>query len=146
MCKHEGFVSADHTADLALRIWAADLEGVYRQAALGLGDLLADGTEVRPSLERAVEVRGIDREELLVAWLNEILYFFESEGILLSRIDTLILHHEGAEYRLEASITGEKRDPERHGRPAAVKAATYHNLDLEPDARGTYELTIVLDT
>ena len=78
----EGFEEIDHTADVGLRVWAPGLEGLFRQAALGLAALLTDPAELGARDGMRLEVRGIDLEELLVGWLNELLYRFETERMI----------------------------------------------------------------
>lgn len=170
-----GFEPIDHTADVALRVWADSLEELFRQAALGLSALLTDPARV--GRDRAVEIRasGIDEEELLIAWLEEILYAFESRRELLVEFSRPVISPGGeagseagsvaggeasseagsvaggeagepAAYRVRAMARGAIWDRERHRIRSAVKAATYHDLRLAPDAQGRYATTIVFDT
>ncbi|NLE76562.1 MAG: archease, partial [Chloroflexi bacterium] len=74
------FEETAHTADLALRLQAATLPGLFAAAARGMFSLMADLTPVQPRVKRALEVTGLDAEMLLVEWLNELLYLHEREG------------------------------------------------------------------
>ena len=141
-----GHETVDHTADVGLRIWAPSLEALFAEAARGLLTLLtrADTVVARDRCELAVE--GIDLEELLISWLNEILYRFESEQLLLAAVESLRITGAPGAYRLSAVGAGERRDPGRHPSGVAVKSATYHNLQIAPDPQGHYDVTLILDT
>ena len=142
----EGFEEVDHTADLGLRVRAASLEGLFRQAALGLASLLTDPAAVGSSERVAIEVRGLDLEELLVGWLNELLYRFESGRLVLTTFPELRIERGGEGHRLCATATGGRWDPQRHPSGAPLKAATYHGLEVVPAADGSFEVTLIFDT
>ncbi len=142
----EGSEPVDHTADVALRVRARSLEGLFREAALGLGRLLTDTSRVRTTERAALEIKGIDLEELLVAWLNEILYRSESGAMLFAKFEGLRIEKRDDCYRLEVVGIGERRDASRHAPGTAVKAATYHGLELDPESERGYDLIIVFDT
>ncbi|MBP6876030.1 MAG: archease [Candidatus Eisenbacteria bacterium] len=141
----QGFEPVDHTADRALRVWAPDLESLFLQAARGLASLLTDPSTVERRERRSIELAGIDREELLVAWLGEILYRHDAEHLLLAHFDAVHIECEEERCSLRAVAFGEARDPARHSGGTSVKAATYHGLRVVPDEDGRYAVTIVFD-
>ncbi len=142
----EGVRPVDHTADVALHVWARDPEGLFRQAALGLLGLLTEISRVRPAERIEVAIDGLDLEELLVGWLNEILYLSDLGRRRFAQVDRVRIAQAGDGYRLEAVLLGEAFDPARHPAGTGVKAATYHRLRIDPRAADGYDLTIVLDT
>ena len=89
---------------------------------------------------KATAMEAGDREALLVAWLNELLYLYEAHGFVAAdcavRVDT--------EYALSAVVRGEDVNPDRHVPIGHVKAATYHLLRVAPGARG-WEAQVVVD-
>lgn len=68
------FEEIEHTADRAFRVQGRNLAELLVNAARAMGVLnrLEPGGE--PPAMREIELEGIDRETLLVNWLNEILY------------------------------------------------------------------------
>ena len=147
MCREAGSIQTEHTADLALRVWAPEIGAFFREAARGLGRLLFDPGDVKPKQEFELEVEGIDLEELLVGWLNEILYRIEEETLAFDDVGRLEVRGNSRDgYRLRATLIGEPRDPERLGLRAAIKSATYHGLVIDPESETGYDLTIVFDT
>ena len=91
-------------------------------------------------LKYDVEVVSEDRESLLVEWLNELIYLFDAEHVLLKNFDVQSLSNT----RLKVTCYGEKIDPSRHKLKTEVKAATYHMLRIDKDNKG-YKAQIIFD-
>jgi SHS2 domain-containing protein len=73
-------------------------------------------------------VESVDREALLVDWLNEILFLAEVERWVAVEFNIL----EISSVHLEASALGVPVEES----PALVKAATFHGLAVEERAGG----------
>ncbi len=129
-----------HTADLAWHIWGDTLPELFENAGAALSATLTDRRFLRRTATRKVALEAPDREALMVDWLNRLLYLFDFEGFIGRVFRVLSLTQEG----LEAEITGEIFDPERHPQKTAVKAATYHHLEIIPNGRG-WQATVILD-
>lgn len=126
----------EHTADNALHIQAEDMPGLLRNAAsgmLGIMGLSQDGVGVN---KRRIEVKGIDREDLLVAWLEEILYLIEQHNIRIGRMEIQVAGDTNAIAVIE-EIPGMVPSKE-------IKAVTYHGLEILESEAGL-EVTIVFD-
>jgi SHS2 domain-containing protein len=114
----------DHTADLGLRIYAADLDSLFVEAARALlSTIVEDLGTVEPRLKIDVCLRGDEREYLLFDWLKELLFHFDSEHLLFGRFEV----HVGGD-GLSGSAWGEPLDRSRHVLEHEVKAITYHGL------------------
>lgn len=135
-----GFEIFEVTADQGIRAWAPDLPALFREAARGLWSLLIDPVGVRPTRTFPVTVEAPDRELLLVAWLNELLYLHEVES--LAGADTQI--ERLTETALQATVRGETLDPARHRIVGHVKAVTYHDLRIAATPAG-WEARVVVD-
>ena len=130
----------EHTADLGLRIRAASLEELLSEAARGLlAMLVANPQAVRPVLARTFTLTANEPSYLLFDWLNELLYAFETEKLLLSEFEIVI-----GEQQLQAICQGEPMDPDRHEMDHEVKAITYHELRVQQMAEG-WEAEVIVD-
>ncbi len=130
----------EHTADLGLRIRAADLDTLFAEAAAALFSVLVeDLATVRPARELTVELAGTERDLLLFDWLRQLLYHFDAEHLLLGRFAVQV-RPDG----LTATAWGEPLDRSRHVLDHEVKAITYHALRLEPVAAG-WEAEVIVD-
>jgi SHS2 domain-containing protein len=121
----------DHTADLGLRILATDLSDLFRTAGEGLFDIIVSnrqnvvGAEAEP-----VEIDAETTEDLLIAWLSELIFRVETRHRLYSEFDIEI---DESGRRLKGRILGEPIDRNRHALDHEVKAVTRHGLILRRD-------------
>jgi SHS2 domain-containing protein len=133
------FEILNHTADVGIIAYGADLKQAFANAAKGLFSLITDLDGVEEVLHRDAELTATDEESLLVEWLNELIYQFDTEGILLKRFDIIQLDST----RLKARGYGEKVDKSKHKLKTEVKAATYHMLKVD---RGKgYKVQVLFD-
>lgn len=130
----EGRRWIEHTGEAELEIRAWDEAGVLRQALAGLAELLGPPP---PGLASSVEiaVRAGDRPALLVAWLEELLWVAERDGVVPERVAALNL----ADGSLRATVDVRRGPP----RPL-VKAVTWHDLRFERVPDG-WEARVVFD-
>jgi SHS2 domain-containing protein len=135
---HETF---EHTADLGLRVRAADLDTLFAEAAEALTSaLVEDPATVEPRREVAIRVEGTDRAYLLFDWLKDLLYHFDADHLLFRRFAVKV-RDDG----LDATAWGEPYDPERHPLSHEVKAITYHGLRVEQERDGTWLAEVIVD-
>jgi len=138
------FEFLDHTGDSAVRLVAADAAGLVEEAARALlalyvGESVAlEGARSGPAsteAERPITLETPDPESLLVDFLSELIWRFDSEGFLCREVEVRDVVF-GAPSRLDARLRGEFYDAGRHEVLTEVKAATYHGLCVEPTADG----------
>ncbi len=122
----------EHTADLGIRVRAASLDALFADAGRGLFSVLVEDLgAVRPQREVSVQIDGCEKDYLLLDWLNELLYRFETEHLLFSDFTVNV-----GDTGLEARARGEPIDLGRHQLSHEVKAITYHHLKVEQVANG----------
>jgi SHS2 domain-containing protein len=132
----------EHTADLGLRIVATDLEDLFRTAGEGLFDVIAaNRCDIQAADSEPISLTAESTEDLLVAWLNELIYRCETRHRLYARFDVSV---DQAGRSLEGTIGGEPIDRGRHVLDHEVKAATHHGLSLERDNAG-WIAEVILD-
>ena len=134
------FEVLDHTADIGIIAYGSDVRQVFANAASGMASLIVDLNEIDDHIHRDIELKSYDDENLLVEWLNELLYIFDVEHLLFKRIEVDNLHNS----KIEARCYGDRIDFQRHKIKREIKAATYHMLTLgEKDA--LYSAQIIFD-
>lgn len=121
------FEIIDHTADVGIIAYGKDEKEVFATAAYAMFSLIAELDGVGDAICRQIEVSADDKEALLVAWLNELLYLFDVEHVIFNGFEVINLE----EHRMRANAYGEKFDPLRHQLKTQVKAATYHMLKVQ---------------
>jgi SHS2 domain-containing protein len=123
-----------HTAEIGLRISAPTAPDVFACSAEAMFALLypdqdEDQSEDTGISSRSVAVESIDVESLLVDWLNELLYLYETNGECYSRCTIL----RWSPTELVATVHGNKasQPPAMH-----IKAVTYHQLQVHSKGTG----------
>ncbi len=122
----------EHTADIGFEAYGATREEAFANAARALQDLIVALETIQPREEMKFQVEGADPPSLLVNWLSEILYRFDTEGWLFRDFEVRRLNG----HSLAAVGRGEKYDRARHQAKLLVKAITYHQLALEQTPTG----------
>jgi SHS2 domain-containing protein len=133
------FEIVDHTADVGIRAYGASINQAFANAAKALFSLITELDNVDEVLHRDIELVAPDRESLLVEWLNELIYLFDTENIIFKRFDITQLNST----RLKARGYGEKVDSSKHKLKIGVKAATYHMLKV--DKTNGYQVQVLFD-
>ncbi|MFZ5452750.1 MAG: archease [Thermodesulfobacteriota bacterium] len=129
-----------HTADLGLRIWGSTPEELFENAGEALTAVLTDRRRLRLRRREEITVEADDLEALLVAWLNHLLYLYDVDAFLAREFQV----QELSPRHLKAQARGETYDPQRHEAKTAVKAATYHHLEIVK-RNGGWQATVILD-
>jgi SHS2 domain-containing protein len=127
----------EHTAELELEIEDPNAEGVFGDGLLALAELLSDEQPDRHGAVVSVQlsVAGRDRAMLLAAWLDELAFRAETDGLVPIAIEQIEL----GEHALTATIRCTLGNP-RH----LIKGVTHDRLAFEP-ADGGFRATVVLD-
>lgn len=120
------FEIVDHTADVGIIAYGADMSQAFANAARGLFSLITELDDVAEVLYRDTELTAADEESLLVEWLNELIFLFDVDNIIFKRFDITQLNNT----QLKARSYGEKVDSAKHKLKTGVKAATYHMLKI----------------
>lgn len=119
----------EHTADLAIEVWAPDEAALLVEGARAVIEILTESATVSTTAERPVALSALDPEDRLVRWLSEVLYLASTEGFLVADAALELDEHDlRGTLRGEAGATARLR--------TEIKAVTYHDLRLRCDDQG----------
>ena len=121
------FEIVDHTADVAIIAYGDNMNQAFANAARALFSLITEIDDVEELLYRDIKLVAPDQESLLVEWLNQLIYLFDTENIIFKRFDITQLDNT----QLKARSYGEKVDSAKHKLKVGVKATTYHMLKVD---------------
>ena len=121
------FEIIDHTADVGIIAYGANVNQAFANAAKAMFSLITELDDVEEVLYRDTELTATDEESLLVEWLNELIYLFDAENLIFKRFDITELDYR----RLKGRNYGEKVDKLKHKLKIGIKAATYHMLKID---------------
>lgn len=120
------YILTNHTADLGIIVFGDTLQKLFLNAAFALFNIITDLSKVEEKIEYRLEITGIDREQLLVKWLNELVYFHDVENLLFKGFYITDIE----DSRLHAVVRGEVFTEGKHVIYRGVKAVTYHDLSI----------------
>jgi len=103
-------------------------------------DLIAGIENIHSLSECEIAVEGIDSNDLLIRWLNELIYIYAAEKKLFSDFEIVDL----TDTKLRCKAKGEFFNPKRHIIREDIKAVTYHNINIEK-TDGQFRVTIIFD-
>ncbi len=129
-----------HTSDRALRVYGKDLKELFANAAYGMFDIIADLEGLKESVSIDVSLKAPSKEELLVSWLDELLYSFYTKGIIFFKFDIDSVNKEELVAKAHGRHVGENRNRLK----SEIKAATYHDLEIKETEDGL-SVQIVFD-
>ena len=144
MDKAGKFEFLEHTADVLIAAHGTTFEEALENAAFAMFEVMTDTDKVIPAVEESVEVEAEDEYALLYNWLEALLVKSEVGGMLYSKFKILQLEDSDEGLKLKATVWGERFAAEKHPQKVAVKAVTYHRMEMIKEI-GKVTLEFILD-
>ena len=120
-----GYKYFEATADIGLEAYGESLNEAFENASTALFNIISDTDDILPKKEIGFEINSEDEVSLLYDYLEELLFYHETEFMLFSSF-----HVEIDGLHLKAVIKGEAIDWNKHERKCEVKAITYHKMEV----------------
>lgn len=135
-----GFCLRPIAADLAVEARGATQEDIFRETARGLFSVMCEPNSLEPRQSLPFRAEGENPEDLLIQWLNELIYLSEIHcffgcDVHISRLE---------EKRIEGELLGEPGDRSRHALGLEVKGVALHRLSLDQTPEG-WRAYVILD-
>ncbi len=117
----QGFREVEHTSDIALEVWAASMESLFLEGAIGLYTLMGMKTRRGSIAIHHKEIHGMDKESLLVSFLEDLLFLVEHENywcdVKQLSVSNLSIFYSGNILQIQSL-----KKP--------IKAVTFHDLKI----------------
>jgi SHS2 domain-containing protein len=133
----------DHTGDVGVTLTGRSLDELFASAALAFTETLTALDRVEPRRAEELEVSAPELDLLLVDFLSELLYRFDTRAWLTADAQIQVRERDGG-WELQGTLIGERHDSSRHPLKILIKAVTYHGLHVRRDD-GTWSANVVLD-
>ena len=130
------------TADLLIAAEAETLGEAFAQIAFGMFNVITPLLGIAEKEEFILEARGTDLENLLFNIMDEFLYINDVEFLVPKKIDIEI---DFDNIKATAKCVGERFSQDTHETGIAVKAVTYHMMEVKETDNGWY-VRMVFDT
>ena len=131
-------------SDVYVAAYGRDLKEAYENAASAMFQTMTELDTINPDTEVELEVEGDDEGALLYNWLESLLVKFEVDGLLFSCFKITQLERKREKYRITAKAYGELYNPKKHESKVAVKAITYHRMEIKKN-RDQATVKVLLD-
>ncbi len=130
-----------HTADGKFQAFGLTMEEAFANASLALAYLMYDWSRVQPNISFPVKVRGRDLEQLLVKFLEEVIYLLETRSFLLASVEGLRIRGGPEGASLETTLWGD-HGSDRYELYGEVKAVTYNEMRIEKNDHITLQVVV----
>ena len=130
----------EHTADLGVEITAADLPQLFASAGEALYALIADPKTIESREDINISATGDNPEDLLHAWLCELLALFNVQGFVGKHCEIAQI----SDGQVQGRVSGETLDLKRHDFHTEIKGVTYHEFKVWQEA-GAWHARVIFD-
>lgn len=127
----------DHTADLMVKAYGKTLAECFANAGYALFDQTVDLSGICPAETFEIEASGDGPEDLLYAFLSELLFLEDCDGVVLCELNVQL-----QDSKVRCKGKGETLDRNRHRVKSEIKAVTYHMLSVNIDEPS---VTVIFD-
>ncbi|ABU81196.1 archease [Ignicoccus hospitalis] len=132
-----------HTADIIVVGYGETLEEAFANAAKGVFNIITDVKKVEPKECREVIDEADDLEQALYKWIDDLLLYFDAEGMVFSKFELELKEEEG-KVKIHGKACGEKFDPSKHEYGTIVKAMTYAEMEIKKEGE-CWKVKFVVD-
>ncbi len=161
MSQKNYFNITEHPSDTGLKVVAVSPEKLFEVAALGMFSIMSDIKKIKSIIEKDINIvkdKSFGIEDLLIFWLEELIYYFEVDSMLFSRFEVREIYASDHGNRKTGKIKsdsssivsavafGEHVDTLKHEICIAIKSPTYHNLSIiKEESSSLWKATVVFD-
>ncbi|MHC2994663.1 MAG: archease [Candidatus Atribacteria bacterium] len=137
------FEILDHTADIGLAAYGKNKTEIFINTAKGMFEIIAgENRNLKENFYDKIKLEAESLEDLLIAWLNELLYISETKLAILSKFKIKEL----SDYQIKAEVGGTKINPPSIKIEKEIKAVTYHRLEIKKDEEsGLWKAQVIFD-
>ena len=124
------FELLEHTADIYVAAYGVNMAEAFENAATAMFEVITDIAKVEAIEKGSIEVEADDAHAILYSWLEALLVKSEVNSQLYSKFDISSLEETSNGLKLQATYWGEKFNAAKHTQKVAVKAVTYHRMEI----------------
>ncbi len=119
------YTQFDTTADMGIDVVSDTIEHLFETTAYAMFDLMIDSSALNPDTHLEVNLESRSLEDLLIDWLNELIFLSETRCVACVRFQVDLNG-----FRLRALVEAVSVIPGSMNRIGMIKAATYHGLEI----------------
>ncbi|MBN1159698.1 MAG: archease [Candidatus Diapherotrites archaeon] len=137
------FEYLEHTADVKFRAYGSTWENVFRNAAKAMLEVMTDTSILKEEKEIRLKANASTLDELVVAWLSEILFQSETKEIIFKEAKPEKIWEENRKWYVKGTAIGQKMNKNMKFK-TEIKAVTYHELEAK-EKNGKKYCQVIVD-
>lgn len=135
----------EHTADEKFVVTANSLEDGFQTSVQAFFEiLLGPSIRVKNTTTKEISLTTKNLRSLLYDFLNELVFYFDSEDLLLQIVnDIAIIKNDNETFTINASLSGDFQYD--YPLRTEIKNTTYSEMEIKETKEGKWLLTVVVD-
>jgi len=132
----------EHPSDVGFEAYGDTLEELFANAAIATYSFMTDVDEIEEEEggEREVAIKSEDLYSLMFDWLDEMIFLFESESLVMKKFDIEV---NLSNFSIRGKCKGGIFDPSKHESGIIIKAVTYNMMEIKKNE--VWKARVVLD-
>jgi SHS2 domain-containing protein len=131
----------EHTADILFEVEAESLNELFEQSGLAVEESQVKLDNISTDQKREITGENKKIEYLLFDFLDDLLFYKDSERLIFSKFDCKIVEADGV-YTLNCTAYGEKIS-DKHEQLVDVKAITMHLFEVKKTDKGWFAKVLI---
>jgi len=119
----------EHVSDAKFKAYGSSFEECFANAAEAMTKVMTDPEKVEEKITKSVQVAGSDLKQLLYNFLEELLFFLDTQNFILHRVSSIKINPKGKGYFLSATLSGDTID-DKYQIETGIKAITYMDMEV----------------
>jgi SHS2 domain-containing protein len=136
----EKYIYVDHTGDIEFHARGVNLEELFENCAYAVVNVICKKL-VPQNKYKSVVIKAETLDNLLVEWLEELLFLHTTEEILFTKFEVKSIEKIGTTFNLKAEV--EIGTYQRNDIETEIKAITYNKLKIEKNKY--WQARVVID-
>ena len=121
----------DHNADIEVEVSGSTLEELFTASAYAWKEVVTEKSPISNSSSYPLDLAQLSPEGLLVSFLDELNYMFQTKKWILGRIEAITIKQEDEDWVLTARLKGEPFSSLKHKAGVEIKAVTFHQPNIK---------------
>ncbi len=131
-------------SDIGVSLRADSLTELFIAGAEGMFEIIMGARPTRPAVaSQAIDLHADSAEQLMIDWLSELLYGFDTNGLIPVHFDISVSRTDN-DSRVSGTIGYCRYDRDTDNAEHEIKAVTYYKLMIQKDG-DLYRCDVVFD-
>ena len=132
-----------HTADEQFIVESPSLEDAFATSVSAFYEIMLGKEQVGRVVTKEITIDAPRLRTLLYDFLNELIFCYDDQDLLLQHVDELEINENNGILRLRATLRGDTKG--KYDIRTEIKSMTYSDMVIQTKENGTTSLSVVVD-